>query len=331
MATILLRPDLRTAGGESNDILLDGRFVGTVTLVYRESQRIAGAVQLDDETLYEDEKQDVIEYVGLYIQGLIDAIGAEECDVVVTHSEYEDFISTSEQDDEDIVYDMDDDWDDEAAMPMDRPCDYFELMVVGESEDAVEYHIYDEDGYFIAEAFMDLSDTEARGVVDWMFEPLEEEIDGVANLIAADFEEDEYDSFVLEMRFEDELIQTIEMSHEDFIGDTVDEDELLMDEADENDYKVEMVRDDGDTLTYEIYQMSFGGLPIGTATIDLGSRQITGFVDFRNPGDAQDRLHIARKLMTEVDKEKDCDRFNLTMMYENEVIEEILMESEHMH
>ena len=83
-----------------------------------------------------------------------------------------------------------------------------------------------------------------------------------------------------------------------------------------------LVRDDKDVLTYEIYQQSRGGLPIGTATVDISHRQLTGFIDFREPGGADDRELIAMLLMEELDKEKEYDSFNVSMMVKNRLIDE---------
>lgn len=338
---ILIRPDLRTAGGETNDIMLDDQYVGTLTLVYREFDRISGSVQLEEESLDDMDKKHVLRVVQHYVQGLIDATQAEECDVIVTYSSYEDMISTSTWEDEneyedvlgedefefefdsaDDEYELDDSIEDE----INRPCSFFELVTVGQSEQAIEYHIYDEDGYFIAEAFCEIHDDEVTSSVDWMFDPLDDEIEGVANLLVADFEDDEIDVFVIDMLFEGEIIETIELTN-DVLFDSYEDDDVF-DQTMNDDYVIELVRDDGDALTYEIYQRSYGILPIGTATVDLASQQITGFIDFRNTSDADDRLFIAKKLMDEIDKEKDCNHLGITMMHGNEVIEEVILESE---
>jgi len=332
LAAIMIRPDLRTAGGESNDILLNEQYVGTLTLVYRESDRIAGSIQLEEESLSDLDKMRVMKVVQRYIQGLIDATQAEECHVVVTYSDYDDIISTSSWEDEDMFEEriqeaLDDGIEDEIEIEINRPCTYFELVEVGHDRNAIEYHIHDEDGYFIAEAFCEIHDNEVTGSVDWMFNPLEEEIEGVANLLTTDMEDDGIDTFVIDMIYEGEIIDTIEMTNEVLLDAADHQDEINL--TSDDDYTIELVRDDDDALTYVIYQNPYRSRTIGTATIDLSDYPITGFINFRKPHhDAAARLRICKQLMDEIDKEHDCNHLNLTMMCGDEVMEELILESD---
>lgn len=352
MANVILRPDLRTAGGEVNDVVLDGRYAGTLTLVYREGDRISGSIQLEEESLSYEDKDDVMEYVQQYVQSMIDALGVVECDVLVTYSKYEHVIATDrnigqisdfvEEDWASLDYgeeiefvDVDPYGEDELEMFDDDEDEgsYFELVIVDESRNRVEYHIYDEGQELLAEVFMSLYGTDVVGYVQWMDEPNDDEIHAVADLIVSDFDEDEIDTFVIDMKFGGEIMETIELTHEDLLNefDTNSDEFDMLEEFDEEDYTIVMVRDDQDTLTYEIYQQSNGGLPIGTATVDVSSHQITGFIDFREPGNDDDREYIATLLMRELDKEKDYDSFNLTMMYNNKPIDELRFELDQVH
>lgn len=350
MAKVILRPDLKTAGGEVNDVVLDGRYVGTLTLVYREGDRISGSVQLEEESLSYEDKDNVMEYVQQYVQSMIDALGVADCDVVVTYSRYDQVIATDhnvgqindfvEEDwaaldyDENIEF-VDVDPYDEDEMGMSEYDEdegrFFELVIVNETRNRIEYHIYDEGQELLAEAFMSLYGADVSGSVQWINEPDEDEIHAVADLIVSDFDEEEVDTFVIDMQFDGESVEIIELTHEDLLIDT-DSDEIgMLDEIDEEDYSIVLVRDDQDTLTYEVYQQSNGSLPIGTATVDISFRQITGFIDFREPGNDDDREYIATLLMRELDKEKDYDSFNLTMMYNNKPIDELRFELDQLH
>ena len=75
VADIMLRPDLKTAGGEVCDIMYNGEFVGTLTLVYRESDRLKGSIHLEQQSITIVDKQKVYEFVQSYIQNVIDALG----------------------------------------------------------------------------------------------------------------------------------------------------------------------------------------------------------------------------------------------------------------
>lgn len=347
MNHVMLRPDLKTAGGEVSDILYKNRFVGSLTLVYRESDRIAGALQLEKEVLSEAEKEEVFDYVHTYVGALVDALRARECEVMVTYSSYDHVIATetaasahNQSFDTEVEMDYDSDWvdygtrlEDEYANEREEytMADY-ELVIVGEDGDSVEYHIYDKEEDLIAEVFLNIEDRIVTGTVDWLIEPAESELDTIADLIILDFNDDEVDGFVIHMRHRDEIIETIELTHEDLLSiDDDDEDPDVYQNHLQQEYSIVLARDDGDVLTYEIYQQSRGGLPIGTATVDISERQLTGFIDFREPGSTDDRELIATLLMEELDKEKDYEAINLTMMHKNRLIEEVLFETEHVH
>jgi hypothetical protein len=362
MTDVLLRPDMKTAGGEVNDIMWNNQFIGTMTLVYRESDRIAGAIQLEQSMLPQNAKQRVFDFLQVHIQSLIDALGVRACDVMVTYSNYDHIISTDEpnaQVNVDEDYDFDYDWTENERFEYENPIEqnqyimgqresqasldldtedlddeygYYELVMVKETQNHVQYHIYDDERKLIAEAKVNIEGRDISGMITWRLEPEEEEIEAVADLLVSDFDEDEVDSFVLHVKWDDEIMETIELTHEDLL-DEAEEIDLEADQEDFNkdDYTVVLARDDGDALTYEIYQQSHGGLPIGTATVDISHRQLTGFIDFREPGDSDDREYIATLLMRELDKEKDFESFNLTMLYQNKPFEELLFETEQVH
>ncbi|MGF7031431.1 hypothetical protein J2T17_002342 [Paenibacillus mucilaginosus] len=357
MNHVWIRPDLKTAGGEVSDILYKNRYVGTLTLVYRESDRIAGSIQLEQEVLSAEAADEVYEHLHAYVHSLAAALRVDECEVMVTNSSIDHVIAMEEEEalvgeleavDEDFDYDTE--WiDTDTLLVDDDPYERdeltlgdFELVLVGEDEDAVEYHIYDGDEDWVAEAFLEIDDREVTGTVHWLIEPGDDALDAVADLIVLDFDEDEIDTFVIHMLYDNEVIETIELTHEDLLDEADGDDLLLLDEeSDEDedadvyegnrDYTIVLARDDGDVLTYEIYQQSRGGLPIGTATVDISERQLTGFIDFREPGNATDREEIAALLMEELDKEKDYEAINLSMMHRSRVIEEVLFETESFH
>ncbi len=371
MAQITLRPDLKTAGGEVCDILVNQRYVGSLTLLYRESDRMAGSVQLDESSLSEETKEEVILFIQNHIQALVDALDLEECDVVVTYSPYDLVISSDDHDafadrivdaedelylddanndyqwagDEASFNDVDpESWEtSEADLDAVDEAEYYdlsddllegneyELVIIDEARNRVDYHVYDQDQEFVAEIFAKIYGRDLICTVNWMFEPDEDEIDLVADLLMQDFDEDEIDTAVIHMSFEGKLVETIELTHEDLLDEADDEMYMDSEDMDEEEYSVMLTRDDGDTLTYEIYQDSYGELPIGTATVDISQRQLTGFIDFREPGSADDREFIVSMLMQELDKEKDYDGLNMSMMYNDELIDEIFVEMEQVH
>lgn len=294
MTDVMLRPDLKTASGEVNDILWDHQFVGSMTLVYRENDRIGGAIQLEQEMLPIHAKQQVMAFVQQYVQSLIDALSVQSCDVLVTYSEYDHVIATDRlesdfgaqnvEEDFDYEHDWSDydrledenlneqneygmysqSWDGALQEPLDDGVDeYYELVIVAESRNRVEYHIYDDEQQLVAEADVYINGRDVNGTISWMLEPEEDEIEIITDLLVSDFDEDAVDTFVLHMEWEHDIIETIELTHEDLLDDDssrlMEMDDELEDTWNEDDYSIILARDDGDMLTYEIYQQSHGG------------------------------------------------------------------------
>ncbi|MNQ76271.1 hypothetical protein D3C85_911020 [compost metagenome] len=296
-----------------------------------------------------------------YIQAAIDALGIVECEVTVSYSEY-DFVIVTEhavqpstfQEDfmgsVDLLHDdeLDYSWlredirleEPDVVLPAEQQDMLeerkqekgYELVIVNENRSSVEYHVYDKDSELIAEAILHMYGSEVIGDITWKFDPFDEEMDIVTELMVEDFNEEQTDSFVFHMIHNGETVDTVELTHIDLldlVDDSQSEDDMWIPTSE--DYSIVLVRDDLDTLSYEIYQRSHGGLPIGTATVDISSRQLTGFIDFREPGDSDDRELIATLLLDELDKEKEYETFNLSMLYRNKLIDEIMFETEQFH
>jgi hypothetical protein len=361
MTTIMLRPDLKTSGGEIHDILLNGRYAGNMTLVYRERDRIGGAVQLDRASMSESDKREVVQFVRNYIQDLILAVRAVDCDVVVTNSAYDHIIATSRDEagrpkemDEDEEYELsadEEEDDDETYAAFDgeeyepigdedadnldilemqgRKAAYYELVVVSETRNKIEYHVYDQEMEWLAEAVFRTHGTDCFGEIRFNFLPGEDEIEAVTDLIVSDFDEEEIDSFDIRVLHEGVELERIELTHEDLTDlDSFEDDGF--DDVD-SDFTVTLARDDGDMLTYEIYNQKRGGLPVGTATVDIAHRQLSGFIDFRDSTDEEEREEVAGLLMRELDKEKEYKSLNLSVMHENVKIDELMYETDPVH
>lgn len=353
MRQIMLRPDLRTAGGEVSDILLDGRYVGTLTIVYREGDRAAGSAQLDEGVLPKPHKKEVIAFLQQYVQMFSNAVLAEHCDVLITYSGYDrivsfkdgletdledgfssftDEIPTDHEDaDEDAEgYEEDDDDDDD-----DDELEYewqssdedvsFELVVVEEDEESAEYHVYDDNDSRIAKIYLGIEEGQVSGDVKWKYEPDEDAVSFITELVIRDFDDKQIHSFQLRHLHKGAVIETAEMT-----ADDEDEDERHFSwQAPDDPYDVVLVRDDGDALTYEIYDPEEDGShPIGTATIDIHQRRLSGYIDFRDLIQIENAAEIAAILMRELDKERDYDGLNLSLMHRNEHIDDIVIDNE---
>ncbi|GIP33922.1 hypothetical protein [Paenibacillus sp. J2TS4] len=330
MANLIVRPDLKTVGGETGDILLNGRFIGTFTLVYRENDRVSGSVQLEKKSLSAADKEEVELFLTQYIQSFTDAVNADECSVVVTYSSYEHIVNAEEIETAGET-DVEEEFEETESIADDEEdaVGYYELVAVNETPNSVHYHVYDEQEEWLVEAFLDIEQDRVEGEIHWVHEPSEEEIDEVTELIVSDFDSNQIDHILLEHYYDQEILTIMELDHESLVSEDGKPDSL--NGKLDDDYLVVLIRDDGDTLTYEIYQQSRGALPIGTATIDLGSRQLTGFIDFREPEHARDSEEIAALLLNELDKEQDYESLSLTMLSHNKTIEEMYIESAPVH
>lgn len=347
MGKIAIRPDMRTAGGEVSDVVLNGRYVGGITLVYREGSRLSGSVQLERSSMTPAEKRKVLRYLQDYIHSFAAAIEAEDCDVIVTYSPFDQVIAMEHNVGE-IQYFMEDpegpdeelyQEDGTADAPLDhdpqrgldpyemesQDVEAYELVITGEHGDSVEYHIYGRNKRWLAEAFVTLQGADCFGEINWMIEPTPEQIEAGVDLLVSDFDDDYVDSFQLEVKHNGELLEIFELDHQDLAAY---EDGASLFESRTSPYSVHLVRDDGDTLTYDIYSRENGNLPIGTATIDISEPMVTGYMDFREMNSEEDREKIAALIMRELDKERDYDSFSLSVLYRNRLIDELLFENE---
>jgi hypothetical protein len=357
VAQIVIRPEFRTAGGEVNDLEINGKYAGTLTLTYREKDRLIGSIQLDKTTLSHLEKEEVSQWADDYVHSLADALRVEECEVLVTFAKFDHIITGYDIELDDVLdhdvidEELDDAIDDPSLEDIIDPNERdeytmnekhrketvpirLELVIVGESDNRIEYHIYGKRKAWLAEAFFTIEETEVMGEVNWMVKPNDDEIEAAADLIVSDFDEKAIDTFLIEMKYQDVTLESIELTHEDML-DFKDQWEKSggnkKKKQKNRQFTAVLVRDDADTLTYDIYEQTQGGLPVGRATVDISQRRLTGFIDFREPTRSGDREIVATTLLRELDKEKDYDSLNLTMIHQNKRIEDIYFENDQLH
>lgn len=70
MVQIDLTADLRTASGEVQDIMVDGRYTGSLLLIYREGERLSSDLQLEQESIEEEVEADslLIRYMLMFVR-----------------------------------------------------------------------------------------------------------------------------------------------------------------------------------------------------------------------------------------------------------------------
>lgn len=362
MAEMVLRPDLKTAGGEVSDIVVNGRFAGTLMLVYREGDRLSGAVQLETDHLDGKEAEQVNRFVDRHIRDLAGALNIEDYEAVVTMGSYHHILtgdtwqSEMEQsvrlyeDEPEVIWVSDDedglgDWDiyePETFRMDDAETEYsdedelqedlylYELVPTRTGTNQSEYHVYDEGREWVAELIIRETGGGLVADVHWMFNPETEEMDSLADHVADELEDRVQDGFRLNHRYEGTILETADYAQED-ISDVPESSEDDTGLLTDRDYRVILARDDQDMLTYEIYDR-YRAHPIGTATVDISRKQLSGFIDFRDsPVQSGERERIAALIMQELDKEKNYDRISFTMLARNKPIDEVIFENEPFH
>jgi hypothetical protein len=272
MTDIWLRQDLKTSGGEVSTIMWNDECIGTMTLVYREADRIAGNVQLEPSSFPHNAKQRMFSFVHQHVESMIAALGVNSSDIKITYSDYDHSIALVP------------DWVDHVNVEEDYDYDYDWMET-----EAFEDERLDEQNEYIM-------DQQKR----------------TGKMVGRKLERKEAGSESETEKYQPKV-------------------EAAVKSEDGQDYSVVLTREDGDTLIYEVYQQSHGGLPIGRATVDTSNNQLEGFIDFREPGQLADREYIALLMMQELDKEKDFESFNLTMLFQNQPFEEFVYEADQVH
>lgn len=350
MAAINVVPNMKTLGGEASDIMLNGRYVGAMTLLFRERDRVCGSIHLERGSMSKQDKKAVMAHMREHVQSFLDAVRASSCQVLVTYGDYDHFIATDEAYEELMVEDGDDEdkdyeWDEEDSrfddvgedepewtemnrLAINRRKPVYALVVAREERSRIDYRIHDEAREWAAEASLRIDDAEVSGEVNWLFEPDEDEIEAATEILVADFDEGAIDSFVINHRFDGELLETTELTHRDLLDPAYEDAAEGVADAD---YSVVLARDDGDTLTYDIYDQAKGGLPIASATVDIGMTQPSGFIEFHQPNDEAEMETIAGLLRDELGREQPFDRISLTLLVHNKPIDEIVFDHEPYH
>ncbi|KEO82269.1 hypothetical protein [Tumebacillus flagellatus] len=87
MKQVVLKPELRTPGGETVSIYLNDNWAGDLYLVYREGDVLTGTIQIDTKAVSEDDMELVAGEVRTYIEHLNAALGVEDSSVVMVYGD----------------------------------------------------------------------------------------------------------------------------------------------------------------------------------------------------------------------------------------------------
>ncbi|MGO4529178.1 hypothetical protein AB4Z30_08860 [Paenibacillus sp. 2TAF8] len=361
MIQIDLTTDLRTTSGEVQDIMVDGRYVGSLLLIYREGERLSGSLQLEQELIEEAVEQLIIDKVHAYIRALGDAVAASYYEVLVSCGTLHSVLQPADineealwssaggaASEEDQEYDesrYDDVLPDEIdIIPTSREDSFtyedrehlLEMEMVSAGRNLSSYVFNDVEGEEMAEATLKQYGPDAQGEIHWYDEPDETVQEAAAELLVRELDEEIIDTITIRMWHQGNELQTLEWVHRDF-SEELDEDEEADESLESIDDLIEpeeveeagyvMLRNrDREFRIYDLFVQERGGLPVGTATIDTSHSDLTGYMDYDVPGTSAQRKTLVEVLMRELNKEIEFDSLHLTMLYRNQIIDEARIE-----
>ncbi|WP_145146845.1 hypothetical protein [Paenibacillus xylanexedens] len=332
--------DLRTSGGEVQDVMVNAQYAGSLFLVYREGDRLSGSLQIEQESLPDDTEQRIVEKVHAYVRSLADALEAAYYEVLVScgslHSVLHKPESETAWSSEDMVHDEERydeiDSSDVKVIPGSQAESFtyedrdhvLEMEMVSAGRSISTYIFNDADGQELAEASLKQYGADAQGEIHWYDEPEENQLEAAAELLVRELDEDIIDTITIRMWHQGNELEALEWIHRDFSEEFEDTNESDLDEleaAEEASY-VMLKRKDREFRVYELFLQERGGLPVGTATIDTSQSDLTGYIDYEVPGTSIQRKSLVEVLMQELDKEMEFDTLHLTMLYRNQIIDE---------
>ncbi|WP_413377189.1 hypothetical protein [Paenibacillus taichungensis] len=344
-----LIPDLRTSGGEVQDIMVDGQYVGSLLLVFREGDRVSGSLQIEQNSLPDETEEYIVEQVHEYIRSLADAVSAAEYEVLVScgtlysvlqkpESQTDVFIQSSRSEDK---YSHDGKSDRAGvnevhvisgsqgeSFTYEDPEHLLEMELVSAGRSISTYVFNDANGQELAEASLKQYGADVQGEIHWYDEPAESYQDAAAELLVRELDEEIIDTITIRMWHQGQEMESAEWVHRDFADeDEIESEEELEEiEAAEEACYVMLVRKDREFRVYELFLQERGGLPVGTATIDTSEADLSGYIDYQVPGTSVQRKSLVEVLMRELDKELEFDTLHLTMLYRNQIIDEAKIE-----
>ncbi|WP_145319267.1 MULTISPECIES: hypothetical protein [Paenibacillus] len=332
--------DLRTSGGEVQDVMVNGQYAGSLFVVYREGDRLSGSLQIDEGLLPDDTEEYIVEKVHAYVRSLADALEAAYYEVLVSCGSLHSVLHMPESESlwssEDMIYDEESDDDissiETKVIPGSQAESFtyedrdhvLEMEMISAGRSISTYLFNDVDGQELAEASLKQYGADAQGEIHWYDEPDENQLEAAAELLVRELDEDNIDTITIRMWHQGNELEALEWIHRDFSEEFEDSHESDLDEleAPEETCYVMLKRKDREFRVYELFLQERGGLPVGTATIDTSHSDLTGYIDYEVPGTSMQRKSLVEVLMQELDKEMEFDTLHLTMLYRNQIIDE---------
>lgn len=234
-----LIPNLRTIGGEVLDVMVHGQYVGSLLVVYRETDRLSGSLQLERGSLMEESEEVVIEKVHEYVRSLVDAVEAEYYEVLVNCGTLRSVLLKPDTEVEVEWYEderiCDRDYDDTVSAIQVIPGSQDESFTYEDQEHLLEmelvtagrnistYVFNDVQGQELAEATLKQYGADVQGEIHWYDEPDEHQQEIAAELLVRELDEELIDTITIHYWHQGNHLDSVEWVHRDFAGDDDDD------------------------------------------------------------------------------------------------------------
>jgi hypothetical protein len=211
MTDITFKPELRTTGGEVIDIFQREKYLGTMTMVYRETDRLCGVVHLEDEQISGRLKEKLFVQLQSHVHCLVDALDLEQCEVLVFYKGNQyliDLDSMSEPFTADTKHIRMEDVEDES----------YSVRLIRDDLDALTYEVLhpDDEESPLAIATIHIGKEQLSGMIDFREPRTSDERELVATLILEELDKErDYDKINLTMYVKNEYMDEILFETED--------------------------------------------------------------------------------------------------------------------
>lgn len=236
-----LIPNLRTIGGEVLDVMVHGQYVGSLLVVYRETDRLSGSLQLERGSLTEESEEIVMEKVHEYVRSLVDAVEAEYYEVLVNCGTLRSVLLKPDTEVEVEWYEderiCDRDYDDTVSAihvipgSQDESFTYedqehlLEMELVTAGRNISTYVFNDVQGQELAEATLKQYGADVQGEIHWYDEPDEHQQEIAAELLVRELDEELIDTITIHYWHQGNHLDSVEWVHRDFAEDDDDDEE----------------------------------------------------------------------------------------------------------
>ncbi|MGZ4112034.1 MAG: hypothetical protein ACXVP5_06295 [Tumebacillaceae bacterium] len=236
MKNVVLKPELRTPGGETVSIYCDDEWAGDLYLVYREGDILTGTMQIDTSKVSEHELDAVSDEVRAYVEHLNSALGVQDSSVVMMYGDIssvvemepyhvaaeevivdadieDDMVEDFYEDDEEGVYVAEQDlYEDDVQTDSE-----FHLSVAYKNGEHTKYHLHDEGHNAVGVISVDEIAENVSGRVEFWDMPDEDQTADVARMLAREFSDGGTEQISFTMNYQDQHLGDMHLESRDYL------------------------------------------------------------------------------------------------------------------